>query len=171
MTFFKGQHSEKCFTSQQRLAHLWGVVLFIASAHVFYYKKIVKKPSRKKPRKNPGQKKSWARSSRKFLQKTNSKFITTTQKMGRRRRRRPIFGRSAVGAPVVVMNFVSVFCKGLQELLAQLFSWPGFLDFFFSTFFPDIFSAKKVGKTVNPTNPSWRRNRFRIFYFFLDLIF
>ena len=34
------------------------VVFFIASAHVFYYKKLVKKPSRKKPRKNPGQKKA-----------------------------------------------------------------------------------------------------------------
>merc|ERR1712115_126875 len=87
------------------------VVFFIASAHVFYYKKLVKKPSRKKPRKNPGQKKSWARSSRKFLQKTNTKFKTTTRapsapapKMGRRLRRRPIFG-------VVVMNFELVFLK------------------------------------------------------------
>ena len=112
-----------------------GVVFFIASAHVFYYKKLVKKPSRKKPRKNPGQKKSWARSSRKFLQKTNSKFITTTPKMGRRRRRRPIFGAGAEGARVVVLNFVLVFCGNFLELLAQLFFWPGFfLDFFLDGF-------------------------------------
>ena len=82
---------------------------------------------KKKPRKNPGQKKSWARSSRKFLQKTNSKFITTTPKMGRRRRRRPIFGAGAEGARVVVLNFVLVFCGNFLELLAQLFFG---LDFF-----------------------------------------
>ena len=33
----------------------------------------------------------------------------------------PKNGASAGGASVVVLNFVSVFCKGLQELLAQLF--------------------------------------------------
>ena len=116
-------------------AFISGGGFFIASAHVFYYKKLVKKPSRKKPRKNPGQKKSWARSSRKFLQKTNSKFITTTPKMGRRFNAAPFWGRAPLGARVVVLNFVLVFCRNFLELLAQFFFWPGFYLTFFLTAF------------------------------------
>ena len=56
--------------------------------------------------------------------------------MGRRRRRRPIFGAGAEGARVVVLNFVLVFCRNFLELLAQFF-FAGldlFLAFFSATF-------------------------------------
>ena len=86
-----------------------GVVLFIASAHVFNYKKLVKKPSRKKPRKNPGQKKAGPEAPANLYQKPpqNSKqqrgrLKAPTPKNGVALKRRPIFG-------VVVMNFELVF--------------------------------------------------------------
>ena len=60
----------------------------------------------------------------------------------------PKNGASARGASVVVLNFVSVFCKGLQELLAQLFLACFFFRLFPSTFFSTFFSIEKVVKTV-----------------------
>ena len=98
---------------------------------------------------NPGQEKSWARSSCKPLQKTDTQFITTTRapptpdpKMRRRLRRRPIFG-------VVVMNFESVFWKGLQKLPAQLFLGMDFLlTFSFDFLFLPFFSSNKLSKPI-----------------------
>ena len=79
--------------------------------------------------KNPGQEKTWpdaqpeaqpeapANSFKKPIQ--NSK--QQPHKWGGRFSARPIFGASAAcGASVVVLNFVSIFCRNLLELLAEL---------------------------------------------------
>ena len=101
---------------------------------------MLKKSRRKKSQKIQAKKKL----GQKLLQtlsKNRFKIQNNNPKNGAARgARRPIFGASARGASVVVLNFVSVFCKGLQELLAQLFfGLDVFLTFsfdFFSTFFP-----------------------------------
>ena len=120
----------------------------------FLAEKMSGKNVEKEMSRNPGQEKSWARSSCKPFQKTDSKFITTTPKMG----------RSAVGAPVVVMNFVLVFCRNFLELLAQLFVWPGFcLDFFLDGFLTSFLLQKTwLGPTfkgdlllMGPTFNEW----------------
>ena len=64
----------------------------------------------------------------------------------------PKNGASAGGASVVVLNFVSVFCKGLQELLAQLFFGLDFLLTFSFDFFSTFFSIEKVVKTVQKSH-------------------
>ena len=62
----------------------------------------------------------------------------------------PKNGASARGASVVVLNFVSVFCRNLLELLAELlakfFLGLDFWTFSFDIFF-DIFFCQKVVKT------------------------
>ena len=89
-------------------------------------KKLFKKSIQKSISKNQGQKSS--QKAKPSPTKNRFKFQNNNPKNGAARgARRPIFGASARGASVVVLNFVSVFCKGLQELLAQLFFG---LDFF-----------------------------------------
>ena len=67
--------------------------------------------------------------------------------------RRPIFGRRALARRVVVLNFVSVFCRNLLEFLAELLAEllaKFFLGLDFLTFSFDIFSTfssvKKLSK-------------------------
>ena len=72
--------------------------------------------------------------------------------MGRRRRRRPIFGAGAEGARVVVLNFVLVFCRNLLEFLAELLAEllaKFFLGLDFSTFSFDIFSTFSLVKKLS----------------------
>ena len=96
----------------------------------------------------PGQEKTWPEAQPEAPANSYKKPIQNSkqqpQKWGGRFSARPIFGASAAcGASVVVLNFVSVFCKGLQELLAQLFFGLDFFGLFPSTFFFDFFPPKK----------------------------
>ena len=96
-----------------------------------------------RPRKNLAR--SSARSSSKFLQKTDTKFKTTTlAPYGAR----PIFG-------VVVLNFESVFWRNLLEFLAELLAEllaKFFLGLDFLTVSFDIFSTfSSVKKLSKPT--------------------
>ena len=137
MTFFskvKNPRKKNSLTSQQRLAPPLGGGIFYRVGPCFLLQKTRQKAVKKKVKKKSRPKKSWAGSSRKFFQQTNAKFITTP-KMGRRFSAAPFLGRAPLGARVVVLNFVSVFCKGLQELLAQLFFGLGFFLTFFLTDF------------------------------------
>ena len=120
--FFDDPFSKKVFpkrVSARRLSKRFGK-----------NKNLFKKSIQKSISKNQGQKSSQKKLGQKAKPsptKNRFKFQNNNPKNGAARgARRPIFGASARGASVVVLNFVSVFCKGLQELLAQLFFWPGF---------------------------------------------
>ena len=87
--------------------------------------------------KNPSQQKNWARSSRQFLQKTNSKFITITPKMGRAPK------TPALLFWVLYWCFVRIFWS----------FWPSFffgLDFFLAFFsrrlLDEFFVIKNMGR-------------------------
>ena len=101
--------------------------------------------SKEKVQKNPGQKKAGPEAPANPFKKPIQNSKQQPQKWGGRFSARPIFGASAAcGASVVVLNFVSVFCKGLQELLAQLFLAWICLDFFLRLFFDFFFHRKSV---------------------------
>ena len=118
----------------------------------FLHRRNCRKKVEGKSQTNPGQKKL----GQKLLQtlsKNRFKIQNNNPKNGAARgARRPIFGASAAcGASVVVLNFVSVFCRNLLELLAELLAKfsVGLADLTCLFYFFDFFFNEKIVKKVH----------------------
>ena len=120
--------------------------------------------------KNRGQKsggqipaeKGLAKKPSQVLQTIDSKFKTTTPKIGAARgARRPIFGASARGASVVVLKFVSIFCWTLLGFLAGwILCWPMLWDGFFHGFLGDRKNIFEKRPKKHFPNSGQRKNCF-----------
>ena len=111
--------------------------------HVFYYKKLVQKPSRKKSQEKTQAKKKAG------PEAPENSYKKPIQNSKQQR------GRLKAPAQKVVMKFEFVLLKEFLELLAQFFFRPGFFLIFFLTLFDKFFATKKW---LGPTLSCWGKN-------------
>ena len=93
-----------------------------------------------RPAKNPASQKA-----KQSPTKNRFKFQNNNPKTGRRAlARRPVFGRRRLRRRVVVLKFVSIFCRTLLGFLAELFCWlDSLMACALGWFFPWIFGRWK----------------------------
>ena len=135
------------------LTAVWKNVFWTAFRKCFFsvaQKSMEKAIPKHRPAKNPASQKAKPSPS-----KNRFKFQNNNPKTGRRAlARRPVFGRRALARRVVVLKFVSIFCRTLLGFLAELFCWlDSLMAYALGWFFPWILGRwKKVFSKSGPKN-------------------